>query len=594
MLRSPSAPPPSSTPRVSPRWRRALVAAALLATAAGVTPACDRSTSTETPHPPAAEATPAPTSNHPVDRLLEPAWEAAGVTPAPLAGDATFMRRAYLDLTGVVPTAEQAKRFLASDDPNRRAALVDELLSSERYAKHWTNYWNDVLIAGGKKRLVDRVAFRQWLHDQLSKNVPYDEMVRSLITASGVNSEGGRPSPEGWELNEKAPDGVNGAVNFMLTGAQEPQNLAGTTSRVFLAQQIQCAECHDHPTEKWKQEDFQKFTSAFMQVQGKPVVRGRQMGIRRIEVRDVGENHRFVRRRMKKTGYGDKPPTALDGTPLGKEAPRRALAEWMTSPRNPWFAKAIVNRMWGHFLGRGFVEPVDDMSTINMPAAPEVLDALTNELIDSGFDLHHLMRLICTSSAYQRSARGPAELWGSFALRPMNDTQLLDSLVVATGIEPIIEDVAGERLSRVKVNLRRQFRYAFDVDEEASADTFTGTTPQALMLLNGALTTAGSSALDGSTLGEAARLSGGPQATIEHLYLATLSRRPDKGELEHWTGYVAGAAEHYDGRRRRPRGGGPVGKIYRRKRLRDLQPADVAYEDMLWTLLNASEFFFIH
>jgi hypothetical protein len=266
----------------------------------------------------------------------------------------------------------------------------------------------------------------------------------------------------------------------------------------------------------------------------------------------------------------------------------------MTAKSNPWFARAIVNRMWGHFLGRGFVEPIDDMTEANKPVAPEILDALTADFLASGFDLQRLMRTIVMSTAYQRAPRGEAPLWSSFALRPMNDTQLLDSLVVATGIGPIIEDVAGERLPRIKINLRRQFHYAFDVDESASADTFTGTTPQALMLLNGALTSAGSSALAGSTLGDAARAEGGLPATVEHLYLATLSREPSPEELEHWRDYVAEAAEHYDGSRRRARGGGAVGRVYRKKRLRDLSPEDVAYEDVLWTLLNSSEFFFIH
>lgn len=546
---------------------------------------CDRKKAASAAAP-ATSATVA-TSASEVDALLAAAWAQEGVTPAPDVDDATFMRRAYLDLTGVVPTAAEARAFLANASAERRARLVDELLASDAFAKHWTNYWDDVLMEGGKRQLVDRVAFRQWMHGQLKDDVRYDELVRRLLTASGVNSRGGRPSPAGWELDEPPAEGVNGAVNFLLTGAQEPQNLAGTTSRVFLGVQIQCAECHDHPTEKWTQNDFERFTSAFMRVKGRPLG-GQRMGMRRVEVDDAP---RPLRRRVQKTGYGDEPPTALDGTPLDGDNPRQALAAWMTAKDNPWFARAIVNRMWGYFLGRGFVEPIDDMSPSNAPVAPELFAALTRDFVASGYDLRHLMRVITTSSAYQRAPRGGGTLWQSFALRPMNDTQLLDSLVTATGIASVLEDVAGERLSRVKLNLRRQFRFTFDVDEEASADTFTGTTPQALMLLNGALTAAGSSALDGSTLGDAARAKGGTDATVKALYLAALSREPTPHELTHWRAYVASASQSPA---ERPRGRGPVAKVYRQKRLRDLGPDDVAYEDILWALLNASEFFFIH
>lgn len=567
-------------------WLHRLLAPLVLVTVV-FAPGCDRKKAASAPAPAASGATATPTPASPVDSLLAAAWAKEGVVPAPEVDDATFMRRAYLDLTGVVPTAARARAYLADERADRRTRLVDELLASDAFAKHWTNYWDDVLMEGGKRQLVDRVAFRQWLYAQLLANVPYDELVRRLLTASGVNSEGGRPNLAGWELDEPPAEGVNGAVNFLLTGAQEPQNLAGTTSRVFLGVQIQCAECHDHPTEKWTQNDFERFTSAFMRVRGRPVG-GERMGMRRVEIDDAP---RPPKRRVKKTGYGDEPPTALDGTPLGGDNPRQALAAWLTAKDNPWFARAIVNRMWGYFLGRGFVEPVDDMAPSNTAVAPELLALLTRDFVASGYDLRHLMRVITTSSAYQRAPRGGGALWQSFALRPMNDTQLLDSLVTATGIESVLEEVAGERLSRVKLELRRQFRFTFDVDEEASSDTFTGTTPQALMLLNGALTAAGSSALDGSTLGDAARAKGGTDATIEALYLATLSRAPTESELTHWRAYVASASQT---RAERPRGGGPVGKVYRQKRLRDLGPADLAYEDILWTLLNASEFFFIH
>ena len=448
--------------------------------------------------------------------------------------------------------------------------------------------------------VVDRIAYRQWLYQELKKGTPYDGLVRQMITASGMNSVGGRPDIADWELTDDSapPSEVNGAVNWFLQGIRQPQNLAGLASRTFLGVQIQCAECHDHPTESWKQEDFRRFTSAFVRVDGRRPETGRGMGLRRIELTDVDRVTRRMRRRMKKTGYGDEPPTALDGTSLqGEGSPRQALAAWMTAPDNPWFAKAIVNRLWARLLGRGFVDPVDDFREKQEVLAPEVLDRLAADFVEHGYDLRRLLRIIASTEAYARASSGsrgePARLWERFTLRPMSDTQLLDALVAATGMEPILEEVAGERLSRLEVNLRRRFRFAFDVDEASSDDGFTGTVPQALMLLNGAVTAAGATALDGSTVGRAARLPGGPDATVAALYRAALSREPTAAELAHWRAYVD-EGSGTETRASRPRGGGPVGRVYRRKRLHDRQPRDAAYEDVMWALLNSSEFFFIH
>lgn len=533
-----------------------------------------------------------------LDGLLNDAWVQAGVTPTPTAADATFLRRVSLDLAGVVPDIAATKAFLAS---GKRSALVDGLVGSDAFARHWTNYWDDLLMAQGRSQLVDRGAFRQWLHREMADGTRYDQLVRKLITATGVNSTGGRRNMmmayEPTAAATEPAEGVNGAVNWVLRGARSPQDLAGSASRVFLGVQIQCAECHDHPTEKWTQDDFRGFTSAFMRADGVPIDKGRVMGIRRVDLVDNASMNRRLRRRMRRTGYGEQQPIGLDGTSLESDNPRLALADWMTAPDNPWFARAIVNRMWGYFNGGGFIDPVDDIRADSEVVAPAVLAALTRDFVDNGYDLRRLMRVIVSTSAYQRSSLPPgataASLWSAFELRPMNDAQLLDSLVTASGIEPVLEEIAGERLPRIKARMRKQFRFTFDVDEDSDDDAFTGTISQALMQMNGMLASAGCSALDGSTLGDAARAGGGDGATIETLYLATLSRQPTSEELAFWTQYVDEAATA-ETKVRRPRGGGPVGRVYRRKRLADLGPRDVAYEDVLWALLNSSEFFFIH
>jgi hypothetical protein len=531
-----------------------------------------------------------------IDGFLESAWKKQGITPAAEVDDATFLRRVYLDLVGVVPDVATTRSFLADKNADRRASLVDRLTASDAFARHWTNYWDDVLM-GERSRFVDRIAFRKWLHGEMRAGTPYDELVRELLTATGVNSPGGRRNKmmEDWELraDDASAEGVNGAVNFVLRGAQNPQDLAGATSRVFLGVQLQCAECHDHPTEKWKQSDFRSFTSAFMQVDGRRIGSGRMMGVRPMEIGDAAEVNPRMRRRMRKTGYGKDEAKALDGTTLAGDNPRQALAEWMTAPGNPWFSRAVVNRMWGHFLGRGFYEPIDDLRHDSEIAVPDAFDALADDFENNGYDLKRLMRVIVSTKAYQRAPHGTAPTWSAFEMRPMNDVQLLDSLVAATKLGPVLEQVVGDRLPRVKMNMRRQFRFTFDVDEDGSEDAFTGTMPQALMMMNGPLASAGSSALQGSTLGTAVRLDGGDRATLEYLYFAALSRPPSEQELTRWKAYVEDAEQQDVGGGSR-RGGGPVGRVYRRMHLDDTGPRDAAYEDVLWALLNSSEFFFIH
>ncbi|MEZ4445428.1 MAG: DUF1549 domain-containing protein [Polyangiaceae bacterium] len=527
-----------------------------------------------------------------VDGAIGTAWASAGITVAPDADDATFARRATLDLVGRLPEATELEAFLVDPAPDKRDRLLQALTADPAWAEYWTEELDDLWMFDRRDPRVDRTAFRRWLHAQLTARVGYDELVRRVLTASGVSSEGGGPVQVDWSLDEPPTDGVNGAVNYVMQGFLSPQDLAGQSSRVFLGVQIQCAECHDHPNGRWTQADFRRFTSAFMQVDGRPVERGMR-GVRAFELEDVATPTRATRRRMRRTGYGEDPPTALDGTDLSGDAPRLALARWMTSPANPYFARAIVNRLWARFLGRGFVEPVDDLGAKDADVVLEpVLDRLARDFVEHGHDLRRLMQVMLSTRAYQRAAVGaaPPTRWEHFALRPMSDTQLLRALVDATGIEPLLEEVAGDRLPRIQQNLRRAFRFTFDVDESGDEDGFSGTVPQALMLENGPLVTAGSSALEGSTLGLALAAEDG--RTLDRLYLATLSRYPDDAERAAVDQRLAEAPARSDGRL--PRGGGPVARVIRQKRIRSDRPEVAVYEDVMWALLNSSEFFFIH
>jgi hypothetical protein len=467
----------------------------------------------------------------------------------------------------------------------------------------------------GRSPGVDRPAFRKWLYRELRARRPWDRLVYALLTAGGVNSAGGRPDPGGWDLSDETtmspPDDVNGAVNFLLRHGRQPQDLSGTTARVFLGQQIQCAECHDHPSARWKQEDFRRFTAAFMRTVGRRLDRGRVMGIRRFELIDVARPGRGMRRRMRKTGYSDDDPRALDGSALdgvneedGEPMhPRAALARWLVGDPNSWFSRALTNRMWGLLLGEGFVEPVDDLRADAVPRAAGAFAALATDLVAHDYDVARLLRVICASQAYQRAGgsapttpASSAAPWSRFRLRPMGADQLLDSVVAAAGLAPALEEVAGERLSRIKLRLRRSFRFTFDVDEDSDDDAFTGTVPQALMLLNGPLVAASSTAMQHTTLARALDASSDAGA-IDEIYTAVLSRAPRPEELARWSDYLSEARGRTTVNPMRVGGPGkglPLRRAYRRLQLPLRDARHEALEDLMWVLLNSNEFFFVH
>jgi hypothetical protein len=552
-----------------------------------------------------------------LDAKLEAAWKKEGIDPAPEADDATFLRRAYLDVTGVVPPAGEVTRFAADRAPDKRDQVIRALLASEGYPRHWTNVWDEALMGSPARgrQFVDRIELRRWLYASLARDVGWDAIAREIVAGVGQNTVGGKPDMTEWDMDTpeaRAPGaGVNGAVNFSLHYGEAPQNLAGKVSRVFLGVQLQCAECHDHPTESWKRDDFRRFTAAFMRTTAEPIDRGKQMGKRRVRVIDLtGDDDPHASRRAKnrlakrseKTGFDDDNPTALDGTTL-EPKPRQKLAEWMTSTNNRWFALAAVNRIWAHFNGRGFVHPVDGLGRDPLKDAdvPEAMKLLAEDFSSHGYDLRRLIRIVCATKAYRRSAESgdEARLWSRFRPRPMSAAQLLDSLVASSNIAPVIGQIAGDRFGRVKLALRKQFTFAFDVDDDGGDDdSFTGTVPQSLMLMNGALTAGASAALEGSTVGTVARSGKSGSEQIAVLYRAALSREPTAGELASWTSTLDAASTAAVSAPRGATAAGPgaaaLARAYRKLRVTGYSARDQVLEDLFWTLLNSSEFFFIH
>ncbi|WP_394847682.1 DUF1549 and DUF1553 domain-containing protein [Pendulispora brunnea] len=483
-----------------------------------------------------------------IDARMRAAWKEKGIEPAERVDDAGFFRRVNLDLTGRVPAAEAVEAFLADKSADKRQKAIDALLASPDYAEHFTNYWDRVLMGRNVRKNVDHAEFRRWLHEQLEKNVGYDVWVRELVSATGLTS-----------APRMAEQPVNGAANWYLRYMDNPPDLAGTTSRLFLGVRIQCAQCHDHKTEKWTMSDFQGFTASFLSTRARLFYADDKdkKGLRAYDVEDLDRPRRAAKR-MDIAEYKSAAPRALDGTDLlsGGSKPRTALAEWITRKDNPWFARAIVNRMWGVMLGRGFSEPVDDLRESNPPAMKDLLDTLASDFVASGYDLKHLLRLMANTEAYQltarpRGQRGDGAAWSYYHMEQLGPDELLDSLIRATG------------LPREKAE--RQFSFLFDVDEEDDHDDeFDGTITQALWLMNGKVMQRSIQIAPGSALAQVLSKPGGDEGKIRALYMRTVSRPPTDEETTHWVTFLKG------------------------------QPVRQGYEDLLWVLLNSSEFLFNH
>ncbi|HEY8078469.1 MAG TPA: DUF1553 domain-containing protein, partial [Labilithrix sp.] len=464
----------------------------------------------------------------------------------------------------------------------------------------------------------DRVAFRYWLRARFEANSPWDRIVRDLVDATGQNSVGGArinlpkalamevplgtSVPHKGDANAADLDAVNGAVNWSLRFEQAPLDLAGSASRVFLGVQIQCAQCHDHKTEKWKQDDFRRFASAFLHSRIEQLDVGPAMGMtKRVDLIDLDRVAPRFAKNADVAPVAKSKATALDGTDLEKGGQtRKVLADWMTSKQNPWFARAIVNRMWGHFLGRGFSNPVDDMRATNPETMPQLLDLLAQDFVANDYDLKHLIRVITQTEVYNLSSSATAKpdeenkLWARFHLVPLGPEELMNSLLRATNVENAAEKAGIKNLDQLRVQLVRQYGFLFDVDEEMDVPDFSGTVTQALALLNGQLTGQGSRAIPGSALDDVLAKQGDDTSKIEELYVRVLGRKPTGDESARWTNYVQIAAKTPRATVPPPKKGGagqgPLGRLGQRP----TDPRRAAYEDVLWAMLNSSEFTFNH
>ncbi|MEK6257392.1 MAG: DUF1549 and DUF1553 domain-containing protein [Planctomycetota bacterium] len=351
-----------------------------------------------------------------IDRLLLRQWRRLGVVPSAPADDVTFLRRVTIDICGTLPTSDEITEYLADTRSDKRARLIDRLLDRPEYASYFALKWSDILQNRGagystSKQRAGTTLFAAWIRDSLAANQPYDQFVSEILTASGGQNE--NPPAIWYRAVRKSPEYVE------------------SVAQAFLGIRIQCAQCHHHPTERWSQSDYFGLAANFSRV-------GRKGGFADAEV--PTDEIIYLKKRgdvvHPRTGAILK-PRPLGGTEFSlglHDDPRSSLARWMTGRDNPFFARTMVNRMWAHFLGRGIVHPIDDARSTNPPSNPELLDALAQDFVASGFDVKHLIRAIATSHAYGLESvphagnAGDTQTFARFYPRRVTAEVLLDGI----------------------------------------------------------------------------------------------------------------------------------------------------------------------
>ncbi|MDA1013159.1 MAG: DUF1549 and DUF1553 domain-containing protein [Planctomycetota bacterium] len=526
-----------------------------------------------------------------INQLIQRGWEDNEVKPSEPASDGEWARRVSLDVLGHIPSYDNLMGFIESDSPNKRSDFIEQMLEDTGYIRNWTNVWGNVLVGRGGNR-GNRPALDRWLRRAIAQNMPYNQFVRELITAEGSNGE-------------------NGAVGFLASHLNDGARPAtAITARVFLGLQVQCTECHNHPFNDWKQDQFWSMNGFFRGTQRQ---RGAQQGEFALYDRPNTDTVLFEKRSGIQQATQRK---FVDGSiaPLNDRAkPRFQLAAFVTDPKQPYMTRAIVNRLWGHFFGYGFTKPVDDMGPHNPPSHPELLEYLSKQFQDAGHDTKRLVRWIASCEAYALSSRfgtdnevddpaaGNTALFSHMYLKNFTAEQLYDSLIVATQAHKANRN--NDAAENQRRNWLQQFVQTFGTDENDEMTTFNGTIPQAFVLMNGALMQSAVSGAKGaflqrvldsptgdirepettkgsrtsktrpkptrrpSTRKTAAGDKGAVVKRIETLFLVSLARKPTESELEAFNAVFQESGT-----------GDPIQGL----------------QDVFWALLNSNEFIINH
>ena len=508
-----------------------------------------------------------------LDRHINAVLKKENIQPSRIAEDTEFLRRVHLDLTGKIPAPEEVLDFLKDGSPNKRQKKIDQLLGSEPYIDYWTRLWVNWLIGRRGDNDDRRIGLTTWVQGALTKNIPYNQFVQELIAADG-------------ELKD------NGAGNYIMRYDRSPAVLTSHSSRLFLGLPMQCAECHDHKTEVWSQKDYYGIAAFFNGIESE------QKGY--IQTMDMAGNEKrmenfLITNEPRKAMWVERmdaevSPRFLGGAEYkGSLTQRReALAQWMTDKSNPYFSRAIVNRVWKHFMGRAFVEPVDGFGEENPPTNSELLDWLAEDLVIHDYDLQHLMRTLLNSETYQRTSetnksnKDDEQYYSHAYVKPLSAEQFFYSLLQATGFERLQQikmegtkkQVGEDRMGMLR-NLEerkrehlQKFLFLLDNGEMEEIEAFNGTVPQALMMINGSMVNDSASHGErGSFVNYVLEKWRAPADRLEYIYLNVLSRLPTAKEKTYFRRYMERS-------------------LYRNK--------DLAYEDLYWVLLNSAEFSLNH
>src|SRR5450432_396021 len=504
---------------------------------------------------------PLPQNNY-VDKAIDAKLQKLKIQPSPAVDDAGFLRRVSLDLAGQLPTPEEVRAFVADSGKAKRSAVIDKLIAGSAYVDHWTLKWGD-LLQNNRKYLGEKGAFefREWIRDSLARNKPYDRMVRELLESRGSSYE-------------------NPAANFYRV-TRDPKPTMEKTTQVFLGVRMVCAQCHDHPFERWTQNQYYEMSAFFSAVGLRP---GYEVGeeILYDQRQDFDMKHPKDGRVMNPkfivpanwegaSGGGQ----AGTGAPPTDQRRRLAYAEWLTAKDNPFFAKSTVNRVWSYFFGRGIIDPVDDIRASNPPSNPALLDALTKDFVAHDFDLRQLMRTIANSRTYQQSIATnewnaeDTENFSHAAPRRLSAEELMDALAQATGVRPVFPDAPpdtnAEQVADPHVGkdgfldlFGRPLRESSCECERRSDLSL----PQALNLVNGK--TISDAVADASGRIAKAILAARPdREMLEDMYLASMSRPPSAEELAKGLKYLEA-------------GGGRAARA----------------QDLLWAIVNSKAFLY--
>jgi hypothetical protein len=518
-----------------------------------------------------------------IDRLVNAELAKAKQKPSLLVTDEQFIRRVCLDITGKLPSPTEVSDFLKDPATDKRAKWIDKLLDSPEFARHWSVYWREVISSRTtdfRSQLIAR-HFERWLAEQFKDNKSWGAIVRDILTATG-------------QVKYDEPD-KNGQAYFLSTrsGADATTELAAEASRIFLGIQIQCAQCHDHPSDVWKREQFHQFAAYFARVRERPVRDGMRFVGSELVSLPFGEHQMPDKDNpQKKTTMA---PKFLDGKSSGLKAGpggfggfgrggfgkggfgggasdmarRKSLADSVIDKNNPWFAGAFVNRVWGELMGQSFYTPVDDMGPEKEAYLPVVLARVSAAFRSSDYDIKDLYRNILNSQTYQRQVR-PGESASDHLLFAARNPTRLNAEAIYSSLTSVLGDLgsgpggfrgfAGGAFGRFQ-NFTTLFKQEFRFDPSTKPEEVEGSVAQALLLMNSPTLNEKIRAKGNNFLARTLDAYTSDDEAVRQVYLRALARRPTQRELERCKEYILRAASRAE-----------------------------AYEDILWALINSTEF----